>query len=417
MTAAPVSVIVVSRGRPSLLPRCLTGIGQLCYPAFEIVVVADTGGIEAVRAMGWQARVKLVAFDTANISQARNAGIAASTGEIIAFIDDDAVPEPTWLAHLATPFADPDIAATGGFVIGRNGISFQWTARAVNARGEKIALDHSGDAPFEPSPPEGFVTKTEGTNCAFRRRALAEIGGFDPAFRFYMDETDVNLRLAQAGGRTVLVPLARVHHGYAASPRRAADRAPRDLTEIGASTAVFLRKHAPGTDMRAALRALRTAQRKALVRYMVAGGLEPGDLGRLLKGLGAGFADGQRRTITPRAPISAPALPFTPFARPGFTGTSRHLAGRPWQRTRLRREAAKAVASGEIVTVFRFSASALPHRVRFHPGGWWEQRGGLFGPAERDEPAFRWHRFQDRVHKEWLHVAKLRECWPGEGIS
>jgi len=208
MTAAPVSVIVVSRGRPSLLPRCLTGIGQLCYPAFEIVVVADTGGIEAVRAMGWQARVKLVAFDTANISQARNAGIAASTGEIIAFIDDDAVPEPTWLAHLAAPFADPDIAATGGFVIGRNGISFQWTARAVNARGEKIALDHSGDAPFEPSPPEGFVTKTEGTNCAFRRRALAEIGGFDPAFRFYMDETDVNLRLAQAGGRTVLVPLA-----------------------------------------------------------------------------------------------------------------------------------------------------------------------------------------------------------------
>ncbi|MCB2152739.1 MAG: glycosyltransferase, partial [Rhodobacteraceae bacterium] len=59
---------------------------------------------------------------------ARNLGLAAAAGEIVAFIDDDAVPEPRWLARLTAPFADPGIAAAGGFVVGRNGISFQWRA-------------------------------------------------------------------------------------------------------------------------------------------------------------------------------------------------------------------------------------------------------------------------------------------------
>jgi GT2 family glycosyltransferase len=410
MTAPAVSVVVVSRGRPELLPRCLTGIGQLCYPSFEIVVVADKGGVAAVRAMGWEARVKLVPFDVANISAARNAGIAVSAGDVLAFIDDDAVPEPSWLDHLAAPFADAEISATGGYVIGRNGISFQWTARAVNALGEKLELDQAGDAPFEPAPPPGFVAKTEGTNCAFRRDVLAAIGGFDPAFRFYMDETDVNLRLARAGGRTVMVPLARVHHGYAASARRSPDRAPRDLGEVGASTAVFLRKHAAEADLSRSQSALRETQRRALLHYMVEGGLEPRDVDRLLTGLDAGFAEGAARAIAPLAPLGTPKAPFHPFVRHPTSRLSRHFSGRPWHRARLRRRAAAAVANGDIVTLFRFSPTALPHRVRFHESGWWEQHGGLFGRAARSEPAFHFWGFRARVLKEWNLVAKLRQC-------
>lgn len=373
-------------------------------------MVADPDGVAAVRRMGWQERVKIIPFDLANISAARNAGIAASAGEIVAFIDDDAVPEPSWLDHLTAPFADPLVAATGGYVLGRNGISFQWRARAVNARAEKIALDHDGDAPWEPAPPKGFATKTEGTNAAFRRDVLANLGGFDPAFRFYLDETDVNLRLAATGGRTILVPLALVHHGYASSPRRAADRTPRDLHEVGASTAVFLRKHAPEVDLDGARQQLRATRRRGLVPYLIDGGLEPRDFRRLLTGLDAGFAEGRLRKIAPLPPISAPSIPLRLFAPGRKPAASRLVAGRFWQRARLRAQAQAAVADGDLVTMLRFSPTALPHRVIFHEGGWWEQIGGLFGPSERQEPAVRVRRFSARVQKEWARVAKLRQC-------
>lgn len=406
----PVSVIVVSRGRPGLLPRCLTGISQLCYPAFEIVVVADPAGIAAVQAMGWAARVKLVAFDAPNISAARNAGIAAAAGEIIAFIDDDAVPEPTWLRHLAAPFDDPQVDATGGYVIGRNGITFQWTARGVEPTGFAYPLDAPGMAPFTPKLPQGHAVKTEGTNSAFRRAALAGMGGFDPAFRYFLDETDVNLRLAQAGRRTVLVPLAQVHHGYAASDRRGGDRAPADLGEVGASAAVFRRKHAPATDATAVLARLRREQRLGLLRHMIDGGLEPRDIARLLSGLEAGFDRGEAREVAPLAPITTATAPFLPFRRSPAGGVSRYFAGRIWNRRSLRRRAAAAAASGDIVTLYRFSHSALRHRVRFHEGGWWEQRGGLFGRAGRDESFFRLTLFRAKVGREWARVALLRRC-------
>ena len=410
MTAPPVSVAIVSRGRPQLLLRCLTGVGQLCYPDFEIVVAADAAGRAALHETGWDNRVKLVAFDAANISAARNAAIAEAAGDIVAFIDDDAVPEPSWLDHLAAPFAEPGIAATGGYVIGRNGISFQWTARAVDRHGRKIGLDHDGDAPFAPVLPEGFVTKTEGTNFAVRRDWLARLGGFDPAFRFYLDETDLNLRLAGLGGHTMIVPRAIVHHGYAASTRRAGDRAPRDLTEIGASCAVFLRKHAPDCDFHAEQRRVGDEHRAALLRYMVDGGLEPRDVSRRLAELRAGFAEGLRREITAGPPLATPGTPFRRYSDPHTPRPSRYVTGRPWNRRSLQGEARSMVAAGAIVTVFRFSPTALPHRVRFHDGGWWEQRGGLFGRAGRDEPFFRLHSLQGRAKLEWARVAKLRHC-------
>jgi glycosyltransferase involved in cell wall biosynthesis len=100
-----ISVVIVSRGRPASLSLCLMGVARLVYAPYEIVVVADALGLEAARALPFAAALKLVAFDEANISAARNAGVLAAGGEIIAFIDDDAVPEPAWLAHFAAAFA------------------------------------------------------------------------------------------------------------------------------------------------------------------------------------------------------------------------------------------------------------------------------------------------------------------------
>ena len=402
-------MIVVSRGRPEQLTVCLTGIGQLCHKEFELIVVTDAAGAQAVARLGWEARVKLLRVNEANISAARNAGLAVAAGEIVAFIDDDAVPEPGWLCHLTAPFTDPEVAATGGHVIGRNGISFQWRARGVNRLGETVALETTGKGPSAPAPPPGYVVKTEGTNCAFRRDVLAGLGGFDPAFRFYLDETDVNLRLAAAGAKTVIVPRALVHHGFAASAQRAADRAPRDLTEIGASMAVFLRKHAPTAEHAAALDRFAATERRRLLRHLVAGGLEPRNVAQRMRQLTGGVRAGQRRALTPLAAIPPATEPFLRFPTRDIA-ESLHLAGRPWQRRRLRAEAARAVADGRIVTLFLFGPTARPHRVRFHPGGWWEQTGGVFGPARRDEPAFRLTSFRARVAREGARVSPTRQC-------
>jgi len=162
--------------------------------------------------------------------------------------------------------------------------------------------------------------------------------------------------------------------------------------------------------MREELARIRTEQRRALLRYMVDGGLEPRDVARRLSELEGGFAQGLQRNLIPLAELAPPSALFRPLRTRPAARLSRHFAGRPWQRRSLNDEAKAAVARGEIVTVFRFSPSALPHRVRFHEGGWWEQRGGLFGRAKRDEPWFRWQSFRSRIAREWQRVAWLRQC-------
>ena len=235
MTAmVPVSIVIASRGRPQSLQRCLTAISQLDHPGFEVVVVADPRGL----AVAGDFPVKTVAFAGRNISTARNLGIAAAAGDVVAFIDDDAVPEPQWLRNLTAPFLDPNVAAAGGFVLGANGISFQWKSGLVDRCLATAPLDVPADKTSLHRASPGQAIEIKGVNCAYRRSVLAALGGFDPELRYYLDETELNLRLAAIGAVTAAVPSARVHHGKAASATRSADRTPRSLWDIGASAAV-----------------------------------------------------------------------------------------------------------------------------------------------------------------------------------
>lgn len=407
MAALPVSVVIVSRGRPDALALCLRGVAQLDYPAFEVIVVTCPRGAAAATAHPDAAHIKIVAYDEANISTARNLGIAQAAGEIVAFIDDDAVPEPTWLSHLAAPFSDPAVMAAGGYVRGRNGIDYQWRARSVTGRGDEREISLDGMAPSVREPEPGVALKLQGTNMAHRRSMLAEMGGFDPAFRFFLDETDLDLRRAGAGHTAAIVPLAQVHHGYAESDRRAADRTPRDLTEIGASMALFLAKHCPEAERAAAWKAFRADQRRRLLAYMRRGPLAPDDVLRLLRGLDRGRRDGMNRRFGNLPALAGPETPFLPF--PGRPGAPRAvLSGRVWNRSAMRAEAAERVARGEIVSVFRFSHTALYHRLRFHPDGYWEQIGGLWGRSERQGRAVTPWFFGARLRAEARRVAEFR---------
>jgi GT2 family glycosyltransferase len=409
VTGREVSVVVVSRGRPAALMRCLLGLSQLYHTPFEVIVVACPAGLAVLNAAGWDGRIKTVGYDHPNISIARNLGTAQAAGEIVAFIDDDAVPEPTWLCYLIAPFDRPYVSASGGFVRGRNGIGYQWKARLALADATTRPMPAPEDSVTLHNGAPGRAAKTEGTNMAIRRQVLARMGGFDPAFRFYLDETDLNLRLGAAKARTAIVPMAQVHHGFAASDRRRGDRVPLSLYEIGASHAAFLRRHGgPGLDALALRAAERDVQRARLLGHMVAGRLEPRAVKTLLAGFDAGWTEGAARPIVRLPPIADPDSDFLRLSRPE-QGTHTLLIGRSWQSAAVLAEAAAEVARGQRVSVILLSPTVRRHSVRFEHPGIWVQRGGLFGAADRTEPAFRWRRFGARCNREWNRVLPFRE--------
>lgn len=407
MTQRPVSVVIVSRQRPSELRLCLSAVARLAYPAFEVIVVADPAGLAAVEALPFSKMIKTVAFDEANISAARNRGVAQAAGEIVAFLDDDCVPETRWLEHLAAVFEDPGIAAAGGFVRGRNGISFQWKGRIVDQSGQAQDVALTGDNPLRLTPPKGWAIKTEGTNMAVRRHVLAELGGFDPAFRFYLDETDLNMRLAQTGRSTAIVPLAQVHHGYSASAMRRPDRSVRDLRQIAASTVVFLRKHCPASQHAAVIDATFQEQRRRCIQQLVSGQQEPRDIRRLMRSWHDGLRDGQKRELTEPMALPSPLQEFRPFQSLN-NGEVALVQGYRSNRTALREQAAREAKAGRAVSLFVMSRSTLFHRVRFNADGYWEQSGGLWGRSTRADPLFRFWKLNDRVAREKQRVGAAR---------
>jgi len=401
MNQPSVSVIIVSRGRPDALARCLMGLEQLFCPTFEVVVVADALGTAKIREIGLEDALKLVRFDDQNISVARNLGIAQAAGEVVAFIDDDSVPEPTWLDALIAPFSDDTVAAAGGYVRGRNGISFQSRGAWVDSTGAETS--EPGAGVFETRP--GRAIKTVGTNCAFRRETLASIGGFDPLFRFYLDETDVNLRLAARNASVALVPSAEVHHGFMASTFRQSSRMPKDLYQIGASLTAFLRKHHTG-DVGPILDQERKMQRARLIRHLTTGNCEPRDIGRLLKTLENGFAAGQFRKLRTLSALPSVSSDFKPFKRRVAYGDPVVISGRIFDQS-LRNQARDLVAKGHRVSLFKFSRTALYHRVWFE-NGVWIQSGGLFGKSSRRDSRFKSWSFVSRLGSETKRVAKVR---------
>jgi len=394
------SVIVVSHGRPRALVRCLWGLNQLLGPPAEVVVIADAAGLDAIATLPFVDRIKQAEQVEPNISAARNAGLAMAAGDVVAFIDDDAVAEPTWAIRLLDALDQTGADAVTGTVLGRNGISVQWGAQAVDGLGRDRPLPMP-TAVMTPVLPDGERLKLNGTNFAVRRDVFSRIGGFDPAFAFYMDDTDLARRIARAA----YAPLATVHHGFAASVRRTADRLPLSLHDIGASTAVFLRKHAPPKAVDGALDQLVGNQRRRLMRLARRRKLTTETMRELMEGLMAGIAIGRTRDFG-----SSPA-PMAGNFQPLRTTTPlppKVLAGRAGDERVLMYEAEALALAGHTVSVFLFAPTPRKHTVEFIAPGIWVQRGGLFGPAERSGKRFQYWRRAARIEAEVARVAPVR---------
>lgn len=398
MTALRLSVVVVSWGRPRALSRCLTALAQMRSIRFEVIVVADGDGMAVARAHPAGGRLVVLPQRAENISAARNDGLAAAAGDVVGFIDDDAVPEPGWAEAVLAAFEDRAAAAVTGPVIGRNGLSLQWGRMSVDRVGrDRWLTDQEG-------PAEGETLKLHGTNMAVRRAALVQAGGFDTGFRFYLDETDLARRLADAGHQGRYLPSARVHHGFAASRRRSEARVPLDLHDIGASTALFLRKHAPQR-LEAGLAALEQEQRARLLRLARRRKLGAEALRHLMESLSAGIGEGRDRAAQP-GDVPAPSRGFAPL-RTALPGPVVELDGWLHRAGRLRERAAALAADGQTVALLLLEPSPRKHRVAFTEGGWWEQRGGLWGPADRSGPRIQFWREKRRRAVERDRLRRL----------
>ncbi len=207
-----VSVIVATRNRADCLRRLLPSLCQLTYDPLEVIVVVgpsedDTGDVIE----DYRTRMKVVPSPVANMCLSRNIGLAQASGDIVVFIDDDGVPATRgWLEGLVDAFArNPRVAAAGGPVLYRDSATFQFRDGAVSEYGEHVFVTDPGQT-LVTGP--GWFPRAMGTNAAFRRDALLQIGGFDERIGYYGDECDVCVRLCAIGYTYAFVDRAAVRH-------------------------------------------------------------------------------------------------------------------------------------------------------------------------------------------------------------
>jgi glycogen(starch) synthase len=220
------SIVVNTTDRAASLRTLLRALDHQSYPHFEVIaVVGPTKDDTLAMLEEFGGRVRVLRCSRANLSVSRNIGLVAACGDIVAFIDDDAVPSRNWLRQLRRIFADPAIAGSGGsvYVVHPNQPVIQHRLGVASALAEQIDVRRSLLADM-PLTGDGrlWTLRMMGTNMAYRRAALLDIGGFDEFYEWVYDDTDVAMRLAAAGKLLQPVADAVVYHVPASSRNRVA---------------------------------------------------------------------------------------------------------------------------------------------------------------------------------------------------
>ncbi|HZD40562.1 MAG TPA: glycosyltransferase, partial [Terriglobales bacterium] len=196
-----VSVIVCAYNAERTMTRCLDSLEKLNYPNYEVIVVND-GSTDSTREICERyGYIRLINQDNEGLSAARNVGLKAATGEIVAYTDSDCMADPDWLTYLVERFQSSSFGAVGGPNLPPPDNSLVASCVAV-----------SPGAPAHVLLDDEVAEHIPGCNMAFRREALEAIHGFDPIFRAAGDDVDLCWRLQNKGYKIGFSPAAVVWH-------------------------------------------------------------------------------------------------------------------------------------------------------------------------------------------------------------
>ncbi len=203
-----VSVVVCAYNAADTIAECLTSLSELTYPDTEVIVV-DDGSIDTTGdiARGYSG-VRVIELPNGGLSAARNAGLAAATGEIVAYTDADVRVDPDWLTYLVQPLLASDVVGVGGpnVVPADDPWVSQCVARAPGG-------------PIHVMLDDRIAEHVPGCNMAFRRDALLSVDGFNPVYVRAGDDVDICWRLQAKKLEIGFAPSALVWHHRRASVR------------------------------------------------------------------------------------------------------------------------------------------------------------------------------------------------------
>ena len=200
-----VSVVICAYNAADTLDDCLDSLGRLNYPDFEVIVVND-GSRDATGDIARRYPVRLIEVPNGGLSAARNIGLSAATGEIVAYTDADVRVDRDWLTYLVQPFLTSDVVGSGGpnVVPPDDPFVAQCVARAPGGP-TQVLLD------------DRIAEHVPGCNMAFRREALLAINGFNPVYLRAGDDVDICWRLQAKKQRIGFSPSALVWHHHRSS--------------------------------------------------------------------------------------------------------------------------------------------------------------------------------------------------------
>jgi GT2 family glycosyltransferase len=216
-----VSIVILNYNGRAWLKRCLGAAVTQVAPDCELIVVdngSSDGSVDFVQRSFPAVRVIALERNT-GFAAGNNAGAQAARGHYVAFLNNDAAPQPGWLSALRNALdSDPQVGLAASCIVFMHDPSVidsagdgltRWGGAFKRGHGRSVLEALALDA--------GEVFGACGAACLVRREVFDELGGFDDAFFAVYEDVDLSYRVQLHGYRCMYVPEAVVHHAGSAT--------------------------------------------------------------------------------------------------------------------------------------------------------------------------------------------------------